>query len=229
VILLLGVLAVLASLYCAVDSLQVAHREVAADAMVVLGGEPQHRPPRALELYQHGMAPKIIISGIGDCQETRILLAGKGVPESALQLECGSHTTRENAQFTIPLLRALRTKRKAMETKESTPHPTLSPIEAERGQATRATPHPTLSSTEAERGAQGGTRQLRVIIVTSWFHSRRALGCFRHYAPDIEFISVPTTADLPKGGWPDARERRWVLLEYAKLFYYWVRFGISPY
>jgi uncharacterized SAM-binding protein YcdF (DUF218 family) len=29
------------------------------------------------------------------------------------------------------------------------------------------------------------------IIVTSWYHSRRALACFEHYAPDIKFYSRP--------------------------------------
>ena len=32
----------------------------------------------------------------------------------------------------------------------------------------------------------------RVIIVTSWYHSRRALNCFRHYAPDLHFYSRPS-------------------------------------
>jgi uncharacterized SAM-binding protein YcdF (DUF218 family) len=32
----------------------------------------------------------------------------------------------------------------------------------------------------------------RVIIVTSWYHSRRALACFEHYAPDIKFYSRPS-------------------------------------
>ena len=32
----------------------------------------------------------------------------------------------------------------------------------------------------------------RVIIVTSWYHSRRALACFEHYAPDMKFYSRPS-------------------------------------
>ena len=31
----------------------------------------------------------------------------------------------------------------------------------------------------------------RAAIVTSWFHSRRALACFRKTAPDIQFASAP--------------------------------------
>jgi len=109
----------------------------------------------------------------------RIFLAGKGIPAAAIQLECQSRTTRENALFAVPLLRA---------------------------QSAR-----------------------RVIIVTSWFHARRALNCFRHDAPEIEFISRPTTADLPKSHWPNKHERGRVLSEYAKLLYYWPRYGIGPF
>jgi len=151
---------------------------VQGEVMVVLGGETIHRPERALELYRQGAAPRILITGAGDCQEVRIALAGKGVPPAALQIECDSHTTEQNARFSIPLLRAM------------------------------------------------GAR--RVIVVTSWFHSRRALKCFRHHAPDVEFVSRPTMTDLSKSHWPNKNERGWVLTEYAKLLYYWVRYGVSP-
>ena len=151
---------------------------VQGEVMVVLGGETIHRPARTLELYQQGAAPRILITGAGDCQEVRIALAGNGVPPAALQIECESHNTEQNARFSIPLLHAL------------------------------------------------GARH--VIVVTSWFHSRRALKCFRHQAPDIEFVSRPTMADRPKSHWPNKYERVWVLSEYAKLLYYWMRYGISP-
>jgi len=151
---------------------------VQGEVMVVLGGRRIHKQTRALELYQQGAAPRILITGAGDCQEVRIALAGKGVPPAVLQIERESHNTQQNALFSIPLLRA--------------------------------------------QGAR------RVIVVTSWFHSRRALKCFRHHAPDIEFLSRPTMADLPKAHWPNKYERGWVLTEYAKLLYYWVRYGVSP-
>jgi uncharacterized SAM-binding protein YcdF (DUF218 family) len=32
----------------------------------------------------------------------------------------------------------------------------------------------------------------RVIIVTTWYHSRRGLMCFEHYAPEIQFYSRPS-------------------------------------
>jgi len=149
------------------------------DAMVVLGGETNHRPYRAFQLYQQGAAPRVIISGAGDCGEVRTFLVGKGIPELAIELECNSRTTRENALYSIPSLKAI--------------------------------------------GAK------RVIIVTSWFHSRRALRCFRHYAPGIEFLSLSTVEDLPKSHWPNKYEREWVLHEYVKILGYWICYGICPF
>lgn len=68
----------------------------------------------------------------------------------------------------------------------------------------------------------------RVILVTSWFHSRRAVACFEKVAPEIEFISLPTVADRPKPHWPNRYERKMVLREYLKLAGYLVRYGVWP-
>ena len=70
----------------------------------------------------------------------------------------------------------------------------------------------------------------RVIIVTSWFHSRRALACFEHLAPDIRFYSRPVHADALGAMSPAAREaeKHLVRLEYSKLLGYWLRYGICP-
>ena len=122
---------------------------VKADAMVVLGGGEGERPECAAELFKQGEAPKILVSGYGDCVSIEKLLEKDGVTNAAIILECKSRTTRENAQFSIPLLRSL--------------------------------------------GAH------RVIIVTSWYHSRRALMCFEHYAPDIQFYSRPSYAGYLRG------------------------------
>jgi uncharacterized SAM-binding protein YcdF (DUF218 family) len=147
--------------------------------MVVLGGEANHRPARALDLYQRGTAPLILISGRGDCQAVRAFLTNKGVPSAAIDLEYESSNTKQNAEFCVRLLRERRVK--------------------------------------------------HAVIVTSWFHSRRALNCFRHYAPEINFTASPTLLDRPKGHWPDKYERAWVLSEYIKLLGYWVCYGISPF
>lgn len=69
----------------------------------------------------------------------------------------------------------------------------------------------------------------RVILVTSWFHSRRALACFRKAAPEIEFISVPTVADRPEAHALTKKERGSVFYEFIKMPGYWVRYGVNSF
>jgi uncharacterized SAM-binding protein YcdF (DUF218 family) len=68
----------------------------------------------------------------------------------------------------------------------------------------------------------------RVIIVTSWYHSRRALACFRHYAPALNFYSRPSYFATARADWPHNRIGSRVRLEYAKLLGYWIRYGVCP-
>ena len=72
----------------------------------MLGGGSHERPLRAAELFQDQAAPRIIISGEGDDEINRQLLLKAGIPSAAIQVEGKSQTTRENAEFTIKLLRA---------------------------------------------------------------------------------------------------------------------------
>ena len=144
-----------------------------ADAIVVLGGEPVVRAQAAAPLLTNGLAPLVILSGQGDCEENRRLLKAFGVRTNVMELECDSTSTQENALFTVKLLR--------------------------------------------EHQCQ------RVILVTSWFHSRRALSSFRKYAPEIEFLSMPAPrTQLWK------YERGYIASEYVKMIIYGVRFGIFP-
>jgi uncharacterized SAM-binding protein YcdF (DUF218 family) len=69
--------------------------------------------------------------------------------------------------------------------------------------------------------AQGAKK---VILATSWYHSRRALKTFQSFAPEIQFISLPVPRPLILG----KNERRYVYMEYVKLLYYGLRWGISP-
>lgn len=66
------------------------------------------------------------------------------------------------------------------------------------------------------------------IIVTSWYHSRRALHCFRHSAPDLVFHSRP----VPRPAWswshPTTLELRRITSEYLKTIYYWLVHGVGP-
>ncbi len=71
----------------------------------------------------------------------------------------------------------------------------------------------------------------KVILVTSWYHSRRALKSFEHLAPEITFYSRPATLD-DTGHVPRKlreEEQRYLRLEYPKLLGYWLRYGVWPF
>jgi uncharacterized SAM-binding protein YcdF (DUF218 family) len=160
--------------------LTVDNGEVKADVIVVMGGAWLERPQRAAELFREGEAPKVIVSGSGDYELNKQNLEQSGVSDAAITLETNSYSTRENAKFTIAILRA---------------------------------------------------QQLKsAIIVTSWYHSRRALACFEHYAPDIKFYSRPSYFDyLRKATGAERKEQeRYVRAEYVKLLGYWVCYGVCP-
>ena len=150
-----------------------------ADLMVVLGGGSSERPARAAELFKEHAAPRIIVSGRGDCEINRQLLIEDGVPADVIELETQSRTTRENAELTVKRLR------------------------------------------EQKPG--------RVILVTSWYHSRRALESFRHYAPEIKFYSRPSYVAYARADWSGRRFERRIYLEYPKLFGYWIGYGVWPF
>jgi uncharacterized SAM-binding protein YcdF (DUF218 family) len=69
----------------------------------------------------------------------------------------------------------------------------------------------------------------RVIIVTSWYHSRRALHTFEHYAPDLKFYSRPSYFASTRADWERKNISRHIYLEYVKLPGYWVRYGVWPF
>jgi uncharacterized SAM-binding protein YcdF (DUF218 family) len=150
-----------------------------ADVIIVLGGGGSHeRPIRAAEFYNKGAAPRILLSGAGDDTINRHILMARGVPAAAIELEDQSKTTRENAEYSIKIMRA-----------------------------------------ENVHSA---------IIVTSWYHSRRALATFEHYGPDIKFYSRPSYFWTRRANW-NREFFRHVYLEYLKLPGYWVAYGVWPF
>lgn len=151
---------------------------VQADAIIVLGGGWNERAERAAELYREQAAPLVIVSGRGDCETNRSVLIQDGVPLEAITLECNSATTRENALFTIPILK--------------------------------------------QKGAHN------VIIVTTWYHSRRALACFRHYAPELNFYSRPSFYAADRSEWTRKALSPYIRREFIKLPGYWVVYGVRP-
>jgi uncharacterized SAM-binding protein YcdF (DUF218 family) len=68
----------------------------------------------------------------------------------------------------------------------------------------------------------------RVILVTSWYHSRRALKCFRHYAPDLTFYSCPSYFGFARSEWSREHLRRKIHAEYTKTVGYWLCYGVCP-
>src|SRR5262249_3358713 len=56
-----------------------------ADAIVVLGGNYQTRPPAAADLYRKGLANKVLVSHWSDCESNRAALLKLGVPASAIE------------------------------------------------------------------------------------------------------------------------------------------------
>ena len=66
------------------------------------------------------------------------------------------------------------------------------------------------------------------LIVTSWFHTRRAGNCFFHYGRDLSFYLQPTyqSAAVAKDWGPHHPAILW---EYPKNLWYMVRYGIFPF
>ena len=149
-----------------------------APVIVVLGGESGERTDRALELMRAGAAPKILISGAGSEQLAKTKLRAAKVSETRLLLETKSTSTRENALFTVALLRE--------------------------------------------------QKITNAILVTSWYHSRRALACFHHAAPEIHFQSAPLPPSVTGYGIPTAHDAGFACLEYFKMIYYAARWQILP-
>jgi uncharacterized SAM-binding protein YcdF (DUF218 family) len=149
-----------------------------ADIIVVLGGDAPLRASAAAALYRSGAAPRVLISGDGDCQDNRAVLLQQGVPDKDITVECQSRNTMQNSLFSAAIMQA--------------------------------------------------AQLHRALIVTSWFHTRRALQCFRNAAPAMQFSAVSAGRD--QSAW----EHMWnpmgyqVIAEYLKIPWYALRYGIRP-
>ncbi|CAH1654310.1 conserved hypothetical protein [Hyphomicrobiales bacterium] len=67
----------------------------------------------------------------------------------------------------------------------------------------------------------------RAVIVTSWFHSRRALACFRAVAPQVAFASSPVEPEWPSWRLVADPDSGRILLEYVKVAWYMLRYGVD--
>jgi uncharacterized SAM-binding protein YcdF (DUF218 family) len=69
----------------------------------------------------------------------------------------------------------------------------------------------------------------RIILVTSWYHSRRALACFESVAPDLTFYSRPCYWAYARRDWNLQDTRGHIEDEDIKLLGYWICYGIWPF
>jgi uncharacterized SAM-binding protein YcdF (DUF218 family) len=67
------------------------------------------------------------------------------------------------------------------------------------------------------------------IIVTSWYHARRALKTFEHVAPEIQFYSRPSYFGFATDDWQKTGNAKRLRLEFIKLPGYWIRYGVNPF
>jgi uncharacterized SAM-binding protein YcdF (DUF218 family) len=167
-----------AALFFASSLLLVDSGPVQGDVIVVLGGGSGERPVRAAALFKEQAAPLVLLTGYGDCESNQRQLVAAGVPAAAIVMECQSHSTKQNAQLTVPFLR--------------------------------------------------GESAHRVILVTSWYHSRRAIACFRHFAPGYEYYSRPSYYGFDRSEWSATGVGRFVKAEYLKTFGYLLCYGVWP-
>ena len=67
------------------------------------------------------------------------------------------------------------------------------------------------------------------IIVTSWYHARRALKTFEHFGKGLVFYSRPSYFAFDASDWKNLGIQKRMRLEFLKLPGYWVRYGVNPF
>ncbi len=68
-----------------------------------------------------------------------------------------------------------------------------------------------------------------VILVTTWYHARRAQRTFEHFAPEITFYSRPSYYAFDREDWSKPGNFKRMRLEFLKLPGYWLRYGVNPF
>jgi uncharacterized SAM-binding protein YcdF (DUF218 family) len=67
------------------------------------------------------------------------------------------------------------------------------------------------------------------ILVTSWYHARRAEKTFAHFVPGVTFYSRPSYFGFDRADWKKDGLNKHMRLEFLKLPGYWVRYGVNPF
>jgi len=67
------------------------------------------------------------------------------------------------------------------------------------------------------------------IIVTTWYHARRAEKTFEHFVPGVRFYSRPSYFEFDRQDWTKNGLNRHMRMEFLKLPGYWIRYGVNPF
>ena len=67
------------------------------------------------------------------------------------------------------------------------------------------------------------------ILVTSWYHARRAQKTFEHFVPEVKFYSRPAYYGFERDDWKKDNLNKRMRLEFLKLPGYWIRYGVNPF
>jgi uncharacterized SAM-binding protein YcdF (DUF218 family) len=148
-----------------------------ADAIVVLAGETEQRPRRALELLSQGLAPQVVFD----------------VPVAAKIYGVTTQELAENYVKQLPQRQSV----------------SICPI---FGLSTK-TEAPDVARCLAQFGPH------KVLLVTSDYHTRRAVSTFQHELPQYQFF-VAAARDPRQFGIPWWRQRQWAKLNLDE----WLRF-----
>ncbi len=90
-------------------------------------------------------------------------------------------------------------------------------------------------STTTHENAEFSVKRLRAetvhsaILVTSWYHARRAQRTFEHAAPEMNFYSRPSYFAYAREEWVRLGIDRRMRMEFVKLAGYWIRYGVRPF
>lgn len=144
------------------------------DYLVVLGGESGQRVIGAAELYHAGVAPRVFVTGQGDCLLIVRRLEMAGVPADRIGHECESASTMENAQMT--------------------------------------------------RRTLAGQNVHSAVLVTSWYHTGRALTVFRQVWPEVAWGARGVFPGDTLAKSKPIYECGSILAEYVKRAWYAIRY-----
>jgi uncharacterized SAM-binding protein YcdF (DUF218 family) len=74
-----------------------------------------------------------------------------------------------------------------------------------------------------------GGKYRRAILVTSWYHARRAEQTFAHVVPEVKYYSRPSYFAFAREDWNKLGINKRMRLEFLKLPGYWLRYGVNPF